>query len=62
MHEMLEITTDLANALRNQDYVAFKEAALAQKEFVPLMENALGLAASGITTLDEVIRISGWVE
>ena len=59
---MLDITSELADALRNQDYAAFKERALAQKQFVPLVESGLNLAMQGVTTVDEVIRISGWVD
>jgi MSHA biogenesis protein MshE len=62
VHEMLDISADLADALRNHDYAAFKQRALAQKEFIPLVENALDLAAQGVTSIDEVIRISGWVD
>ena len=62
VHEMLDITSDLADALRSEDYVLFKERALAQKQFIPLVEGGLSLAQEGVTSLDEVIRISGWVE
>lgn len=62
VYEMLDITTGLANALRNKDYVSFKDQALMQKEFVPLVESGLALAEKGVTSIDEVIRISGWVE
>ena len=62
VHEMLDVTGDLADALRNRDYAAFKQRALAQKDFVPLVEGALDLAQQGVTSIDEVIRISGWVE
>jgi MSHA biogenesis protein MshE len=62
VHEMLEITEPLADALRNEDYVAFKAGAQAQEGFVPLVESALGLAGEGVTSLDEVIRVGGWVE
>ncbi|NOX43989.1 MAG: Flp pilus assembly complex ATPase component [Gammaproteobacteria bacterium] len=62
VHEMLDITGELADALRNQDYAAFKERALAQKQFIPLVDSALALAEQGTTSIDEVIRISGWIE
>ena len=62
VHELLEITEDLADALRNRDYVAFKDRALAQPGFTPLLQGALALAEQGVTSIDEVIRISGWVE
>jgi MSHA biogenesis protein MshE len=62
IHEMLEMDGALADALRRQDYAEFKNAALAQEGFVPLVESALVLAEQGVTSIDEVIRISGWVE
>ena len=62
VHEMLDISSDLADALRSEDYVAFKESALAQKQFIPLVEGALSLSQQGVTSIDEVIRISGWID
>jgi MSHA biogenesis protein MshE len=62
VHEMLDITADLADALRNQDYVEFKKRALAQEQFIPLLQSGLSLAEQGATSIDEVIRISGWVD
>ncbi len=60
VHEMLDITSELADALRHQDYTKFKKQALAQKQFTPLLENSLILAEQGVTSIHEVIRISGW--
>ncbi len=62
IHEMLGITGELADALRHQDYATFKKCALAQKQFTPLLENGLILAEQGVTSIDEVIRISGWID
>ncbi len=62
VHEMLDITSELADALRHQDYTKFKKQALAQEQFTPLLENSLILAEQGVTSIDEVIRISGWVD
>ncbi len=62
VHEMLEINEELADALRNKDHAAFKRLALAQEGYLPLVQNALALARQGVTTLDEVIRVGGWVE
>jgi MSHA biogenesis protein MshE len=59
---MLDITSDLADALRNQDYTEFKKRALAQEQFIPLLESGLALAEQGVTSIDEIIRISGWVD
>lgn len=62
VHEFLEINGDLADALRRTDYVAFKNLALAQPGYEPLVSSAMNLAIEGITSLSEVIRISGWIE
>jgi len=62
VHEMLDITSELADALRHQNYTEFKKHALAQEQFTPLLENSLALAERGITSIDEVIRISGWID
>jgi len=62
VHEMLDITGELADTLRNQDYAEFKKCALAQEQFTPLLENSLALAEQGITSIDEVTRISGWID
>jgi len=62
VHEMLDITGELADALRHQDYAEFKKHALAQEQFTPLLENSLALAEQGVTSIDEVIRISGWID
>ena len=62
VHEMLEISEELADALRQKDYVEFKRRALAQEGYLPLVRNALALARQGVTSLDEVIRVAGWVE
>lgn len=62
VHEFLEINDVLADALRRKDYVEFKNVALQQEDYQPLVHSALKLAESGETTLAEVIRISGWIE
>ncbi|MGD8594361.1 MAG: GspE/PulE family protein [Gammaproteobacteria bacterium] len=62
VHELLELNETLADALRRKDYVEFKNIALAQKDYQPLVFSALKLAERGETTLAEVIRISGWIE
>ena len=62
VHELLELNDELADALRRKDYSQFKQLALARKDYQPLVYSALQLAELGVTTLAEVIRISGWVE
>ena len=60
--ELLEINEALADALRRRDYVAFKDIALQRQDYSPLVDNGMQLVQQGITTLDEVIRISGWID
>jgi MSHA biogenesis protein MshE len=56
--EYLEIDNTLADALRGTDPLAFGHAARAQKGFKSLSQCALDYAADGVTTLEEVFRIS----
>lgn len=56
--ELLEIDTDLADALRASDPLAFARAARAQPDFRTLTDCALDYAREGITTLEEVFRVS----
>jgi len=62
VHELLEVDEAQADAMRRKDYVDFKNKAIASEGYEPLVTSALHLAKRGITTLDEVIRITGWVE
>ncbi len=57
--ELLEIDDTLADALRRSDASAFHRAALAKPGFRTLTQNALEMAARGLTTLEEVVRIGG---
>lgn len=56
--ELLEITTDLADALRLADPLAFARAARSQPQFRTLTDCALDYAREGITSLEEVFRVS----
>lgn len=57
--ELLEIDDILADALRRADASAFHREALSRPGFRTLTQNALDLAARGLTTLEEVVRIGG---
>jgi len=59
VYELLELHGDSISALRNEDIDGFARAARSAPGFVPLSANALQLAASGTTTLQEVMRITG---
>lgn len=59
--ELLIPNQETLNALRNNNPVDFSQAAQQQQEFCRLSDNALTLARQGITSLSEVMRISGEV-
>ncbi len=60
--EMLELNRAMADALRDSDVRAFNEAAHQHPQFTPLSYSALNFACEGITSLEEVIRVSALVE
>ncbi len=62
VYELLVMEEDLAEALRHNDPQAFQTAARNQPGYRPLVLNALEYACQGITTIGEVMRLSGWVE
>ena len=57
--ELLEIDVGMADALRNSDTAAFARAARENREFRSLSQNAFDYAQAGLTSLEEVIRITG---
>ncbi len=59
VYELLEIDEELAEKLRLKDSGAFASAAKARPTFRPFINRALEHVQTGITTVDEVIRISG---
>lgn len=56
--EYLNITEELAGALREGDIQKFTEMARSSNDYVTLTDSALRLAAAGETSLDEVQRIT----
>lgn len=60
--EMLEINGGMAEALRDNDIGAFSRAAVTSPHFKPLSDAAFEFAVKGVTTLEEVMRISAQVE
>lgn len=59
IYEMLVITHELSDALRTNDIAAFEKHAKEQPAYRSLLHTALDLAQQGITTIHEVIRMSG---
>jgi MSHA biogenesis protein MshE len=59
VYELLEIDYSLADALRRNDPAGFEDGARAQDGYRTLVQNALDYAREGITSLAEVMRLSG---
>lgn len=59
VYELLVISEALGDALRKQDEAEFSHLAKKQPFYHSLLHTALDLAAQGITTIDEIIRMSG---
>lgn len=58
VHELLEINDELVTALRNQAIDDFAHAARRAPGFEPMARRGLKLAFDGVTSLQEVMRIS----
>lgn len=62
LFELLEMNTALSNALRLSKTLDFVQLVKEQKDFKSLVFSGLELAVSGVTTISEVMRISGDVQ
>lgn len=60
--ELLEINGEMADALRDNNVRKFNDAAHASANYRPLSASALDFAIQGVTTLEEVLRVSAQVE
>ena len=60
--EFLEIDDELADDLRREDSAAFAKHAKASASFRPFSRHAMDYATRGITSLEEVIRVTGMIE
>lgn len=58
VHELLEMDDSMLDALRRTDYAGFERAARAHPGYESLDRCALRYAEQGITTLEEVARVS----
>ena len=56
--ELLEVDAQMADSLRLSDPLAFARAARQQPGFKPLTHCALEYAGQGITSIEEVLRVS----
>jgi MSHA biogenesis protein MshE len=62
VYELLEMDARLTGAMQREDLDEFNQAAANKKSYIPLGRRALGYAITGLTTLEEVIRIAGSLE
>lgn len=60
--ELLELNGPMADALRENNVRKFNEAAHEHPNYHPLSASALDFAIEGITTIEEVLRVSAQVE
>ena len=60
--ELLEINGPMANALRDNSVRNFNDAAHEHPNYRPLSASALEYAIEGVTTIEEVLRVSALVE
>ncbi|MFL0808803.1 MAG: GspE/PulE family protein [Agarilytica sp.] len=60
--ELLELNGEMADALRENNVRKFNDAAHRHPNYHPLSASALEFAIEGITTFDEVLRVSAQVE
>jgi MSHA biogenesis protein MshE len=58
VYELLEPEKPMLDALRANDSVRFAEAVRANKQFRPMRLNAFDYAKTGVTTVEEVMRIT----
>ena len=59
VYELLEMDASLTRAIQREDLDEFGEIARRKKSYIPLRRRALGYAITGLTTVDEVMRIAG---
>jgi len=62
VYELLEMDAGLTDALRRENLSEFVSLAAKKNSYVPLVNCALEYATSGITSLDEVLRVAGGID
>ncbi|MDH5327247.1 MAG: GspE/PulE family protein [Gammaproteobacteria bacterium] len=62
VHEFLQITGGLAETLRLGDYTRFIQQTHEDPAYESLLQRAVHLMQEGVTSLEEVVRIAGWVD
>ncbi len=62
VYELLEMDAQLIAAIRREDLGEFSKVAGEKQSYVPLGRRGLEYAIAGVTSLDEVMRLSGGLE
>jgi MSHA biogenesis protein MshE len=62
VYELLEMDDGLTDALRREDLSEFVSLAEQKRSYVPLVNCALDYAISGVTSLEEVLRVAGGMD
>jgi MSHA biogenesis protein MshE len=62
VYELLEMDARLTGAIQREDLDEFQIAAEEKKSYIPLSRRALDYAIAGVTSLDEVMRITGGLD
>jgi MSHA biogenesis protein MshE len=62
VYELLTMTPAMADAMHRNDAALFTQVAKQSPGFIPLVKTAIEYARSGITTLEEVMRIADSIE
>ncbi len=62
VYEFLEVSGEMASALRDNCAATYAKAAYAAPGYQPLSYRALEYAARGITSIEEVVRVAGELE
>lgn len=62
VYELLEMDDRLTDAIQREDPGAFEKAVAKKKSYVPLTHCALEYAIEGITSIEEVIRVTGGLD
>jgi MSHA biogenesis protein MshE len=62
VYELLDMDEGLTDALRREDLSEFVSLAERKKSYVPLVNCALDYAISGVTSLEEVLRVAGGMD
>jgi len=62
IYELLEIDGPIAEAIRRDEFARVAQLARRQSGFVPLVQHALSYARSGVTSVEEVIRVTAGLD